>query len=161
MGLDRGVAAAESPCSDDAARDAGERAAMQSDALLSDIERGTQSGQQAHATHASEAPSSMPADATMRSFFDAARTREALDAALQRFNPAHLEQRLRHGFIFDSVLSSHHKARLWDAFGSLYKAIACEVRDELRSVLLREFERASEEQGQRPTPTESGPGESR
>jgi predicted component of type VI protein secretion system len=162
MGLDRVAAAAESPCGGDAAGDAGERAAMQGDdASLSDIERGAQPGQQARATGASEARSSMPADATMRSFFDAARTREALDAALQRFNPAHLEQRLRHGFIFDSVLSGHHKARLWDAFGSLYTAIACEVRDEIRSVLLQEFKRASEEQVQRPMPTESDQGESR
>jgi predicted component of type VI protein secretion system len=102
-----------------------------------------------------------PPTTAMQSFFEAASTRKAIDAALERFNPANLEHRLRQNFIFDSVLSGHRKALLWDVFGSLYGEIAREAGDEIRNALLTEFDRMGEHVQQRPAATERDSGETR
>jgi predicted component of type VI protein secretion system len=105
--------------------------------------------------------SGLPPTTAMQSFLEAAPTRKALEAALQRFNPANLEPRLRQNFIFDSVLSGHRKALLWDVFGRLYGEIVREAGEEIRNALLTEFNRMGEHVQQRPAVTERDSGETR
>ena len=161
MGLER-IEAAQSPRGGDSACGPGEGAATQGgDAAVPGEVRVPHPGPEARAMSSSEPLPPMPASSTIQSFLDAASTRKALEEALERFNPANLEHRLRQRFIFDSAVSIQRKARLWDVFGSVYAEIAREARDEIRSALLREFIRMNEEQAQRPTANERDPGESR
>ncbi|MET0216495.1 MAG: type VI secretion system-associated FHA domain protein [Burkholderiales bacterium] len=89
----------------------------------------------------SDLPSRQPvlSDPVLQAFLSGAGTRAALEGALRRFSPEHLEQRLKHRTLLDSVLSINRKAKLWDLFSSVYAEIAQETQEDIRKALAREF----------------------
>lgn len=72
--------------------------------------------------------------------------RAALAGVLQRFNPAQLEQRLKHKTMLDSLLPGNRKAKMWDLFSDLYGDVSKEAEDNFHEMFGREFVRAYEAQ---------------
>lgn len=72
--------------------------------------------------------------------------RAALTGILQRFNPDHLEQRLKDKSVLDTLLPGSRKARMWDLFSALYGDVSREAEDNFHEMFGREFVRAYEAQ---------------
>lgn len=72
--------------------------------------------------------------------------RAALAGVLQRFDPALLEQRLKHKTMLDTLLPGNRKARMWDLFSDLYGDVSKEAEDNFHEMFGREFVRAYEAQ---------------
>jgi FHA domain-containing protein len=65
--------------------------------------------------------------------------RAALDAVLARFDPEALEQRLAPKAMWDNVLPSARKARLWERYGEQYAQILREIEGDFDSLFGRAF----------------------
>jgi FHA domain-containing protein len=85
----------------------------------------------------------MPPVEAMRNAFDDLRAhqvgmtagmRAALQEVLQRFAPTQLEQRITEHSLWDSVLPSARKSRLWDLYTDMYQQIKNEAEDEFHSL---------------------------
>jgi type VI secretion system protein len=70
----------------------------------------------------------------------------ALRALLQRFDPAHLQQRLDQHPTLASILPGARHSRYWTAYERLYHEVASDAEDSFAGVYGREFARAYEEQ---------------
>ena len=70
----------------------------------------------------------------------------ALAALLRRFDPEHLEKRLKRQSVLDSILPAARKAKYWELYEDLYKQIAAEAEDDFQSLFGREFAGAYESQ---------------
>jgi FHA domain-containing protein len=68
--------------------------------------------------------------------------RAALAGVLARFNPEQLESRLAEGSGLDNFLPMNRKAKLWDAFVSLYQDLSREAEDDFHTLFGKEFLRA-------------------
>lgn len=72
--------------------------------------------------------------------------RAALAAVLQRFDPQHLEQRLKQKSMLDNLVPMSRKARMWELFAELYEQISQEAEEDFHTLFGKEFLRAYEEQ---------------
>ncbi|NNG05229.1 MAG: type VI secretion system-associated FHA domain protein TagH, partial [Inquilinus sp.] len=70
----------------------------------------------------------------------------ALTALLGRFDPHHLEKRLKRQSVLDSILPAARKAKYWELYEDMYKQIAEEAEDDFQSLFGREFAGAYESQ---------------
>ncbi len=98
-------------------------------------------------------PGFMRADVAMRDAFDDLRahevgviagTRAALTEVLGKFDPAVLGDKLAKGSVFESVMPSARKAKLWDLYLERYLQIRREAEDDFQSIFGRAFVQAYE-----------------
>ena len=98
-------------------------------------------------------PGFMRADDAMRDAFDDLRaheigviagTRAALTEVLGRFDPSFLEKRLTRGSLFESLLPSIRKTKLWEIYLEQYAKIRREAEDDFQSIFGRSFLEAYE-----------------
>ena len=68
--------------------------------------------------------------------------RAALEGVLLRFQPAALEAKLTQKSVFDSLLPSTRKARMWDLFNELYGQISTEASDDFHELFGKAFLKA-------------------
>lgn len=76
-------------------------------------------------------------------------TRASLHEQLNRFNPAHLEKKLKDSSFLDSLLPANRKARLWDMHTSLFSAISQESQDDAHVLYGKAFLNAYEKEIER------------
>jgi type VI secretion system FHA domain protein len=72
--------------------------------------------------------------------------RAALLGVLQRFDPAHLEQRLESRHLLDKLVPSNRKARMWDLVAEQHANLVREAQDEFDRLFGRAFRAAYDEQ---------------
>lgn len=70
----------------------------------------------------------------------------AFEALMQRFNPREVENQADKGSKLGGLLPAGKKARAWELYVDLYKALAREAEDNFQALLGEEFARAYEEQ---------------
>lgn len=73
----------------------------------------------------------------------------AFEALLQRFNPQEMESQAEKGSKFGGLLPAGKKARAWELYIDLYKALSREAEDNFQALLGEEFAHAYEEQIQK------------
>jgi predicted component of type VI protein secretion system len=73
-------------------------------------------------------------------------TRAALDAVLARFSPEALEARLAPQRVWDNLLPTARKARLWESYEEQHAQILREIEDDFDSLFGRAFVQAYEAQ---------------
>jgi predicted component of type VI protein secretion system len=72
--------------------------------------------------------------------------RAALERVLARFDPAKLEALLTTRSVFDSMLPSHRRARLWEAYLEHYRSLREEAQEDFQRFFGEAFREAYEEQ---------------
>jgi predicted component of type VI protein secretion system len=72
--------------------------------------------------------------------------RAALEAVLDRFDPAQLETKLTTGSLFDSLLPTHRRARLWAAYQDHYDSLRGEAQEDFQRLFDEAFRDAYETQ---------------
>jgi type VI secretion system FHA domain protein len=72
--------------------------------------------------------------------------RAALEAVLERFDPAMLEQRLADKGMWENLLPANRKAKLWDRFAEQHAQTVRDIDDNFDSVFADAFSVAYEEQ---------------
>ena len=70
----------------------------------------------------------------------------AVDALLQRFSPAALEERIGRATMLEGVMPQVRRARMWEAFEHEYRQIAQQAADDFQQILGQHFARAYAEQ---------------
>ena len=75
--------------------------------------------------------------------------RAALTAVLDRFDPAALEARLADPGLWDTLLPSSRRARLWERYGEQHEAIAREIEEHFDAIFAGAFTKAYEAQRQK------------
>ena len=100
-------------------------------------------------------PGYMPPVQAMANAFDDLRAHElaviagmraALGAVLHRFDPVQIESRLALPTVFDKMMGTSRKAKMWDRLVELYGEIAREADDDLQRLFGEKFSEAYEEQ---------------
>jgi FHA domain-containing protein len=72
--------------------------------------------------------------------------RSALDAVLDRFDPAKLETLLASGSVFDTFRPTHRRARLWALYQDHYNSLRGEAQEEFQRFFDEAFRQAYEAQ---------------
>lgn len=72
--------------------------------------------------------------------------RAALEAVLDRFNPATLETHLTSRSVFDSVRPGHRRARLWEVYLEHYRSLREEAQEDFQRLFGEAFREAYEAQ---------------
>jgi len=72
--------------------------------------------------------------------------RAALGAVFDRFDPVHLETRLSARSVFDSLVPSHRRSRLWELYLEHFRALREEAHDDFNRLFGEAFREAYEEQ---------------
>jgi len=72
--------------------------------------------------------------------------RAALEAVLDRFDPAQLATKLTTGSLFDSLLPTHRRARLWAAYQDHYDSLRGEAQEDFQRLFDEAFRDAYETQ---------------
>ena len=72
--------------------------------------------------------------------------RSALEAVLDRFDPAKLEAQLTTRSVFESLRPTHHRARLWQLFLEHYRSLREEAREDFERLFGEAFREAYEAQ---------------
>jgi predicted component of type VI protein secretion system len=72
--------------------------------------------------------------------------RSALEAVLDRFDPAKVEAQLTTRSMLDSLLPSHHRARLWELYLEHYRSLREEAQQDFQRLFGEAFREAYEEQ---------------
>jgi predicted component of type VI protein secretion system len=72
--------------------------------------------------------------------------RSALDAVLDRFDPAKLETQLATGSVFDTFRPTHRRARLWALYQDHYNSLRGEAQEEFQRFFDEAFRQAYEAQ---------------
>ncbi|SPE25110.1 hypothetical protein SBBP1_30007 [Burkholderiales bacterium] len=75
--------------------------------------------------------------------------RAALDAVLDRFDPAQLEGQLSGRSMLDSLVPAHRRARLWELYLEHYRSLREEAQDDFNRLFGEAFREAYEEQVRR------------
>ena len=97
----------------------------------------------------------LPAVVAVRETFDDLRAHEiamlagmraALEAVLQRFDPALLEERWAEKGLWDNLRPANHKARLWERYAEQHAELVREIEDNFDSVFAGAFGAAYEAQ---------------
>jgi FHA domain-containing protein len=72
--------------------------------------------------------------------------RSALEAVLDRFDPTKVESQLTKRSVLDSLLPSHHRAKLWELYLEHYRSLRDEAREDFQRLFGEAFRQAYEEQ---------------
>jgi len=72
--------------------------------------------------------------------------RSALEAVLDRFDPAQLEAQLSSRSVFDSIVPAHRRARLWELYLEHYRTLRGEAQEDFHRLFGEAFLQAYEEQ---------------
>ena len=72
--------------------------------------------------------------------------RSALDAVLDRFDPAKVEAQLTNRSVFDSLLPSSRRARLWELYLEHYRSLRDEAQGDFQRLFGEAFRAAYEDQ---------------
>ncbi|MCB9746801.1 MAG: type VI secretion system-associated FHA domain protein TagH [Candidatus Omnitrophica bacterium] len=72
--------------------------------------------------------------------------RAAFSGIIERFDPVHLEKRVKQKSMVDTVFSATFKAKLWDLYTERYEDISQQTEEDFRAIFDREFVKAYEEQ---------------
>jgi predicted component of type VI protein secretion system len=72
--------------------------------------------------------------------------RSALEAVLDRFDPARVEAQLTKRSMLDSLLPSHRRARLWELYLEHYRSLREEAQEDFQRLFGEAFREAYEEQ---------------
>lgn len=72
--------------------------------------------------------------------------RSALEAVLDRFDPAKVEAQLTKRSVLHSLMPSHHRAKLWELYLEHYRSLRDEAREDFQRLFGEAFRQAYEEQ---------------
>ncbi len=72
--------------------------------------------------------------------------RSALEAVLDRFDPAKVESQLAKRSVLHSLMPSHHRAKLWELYLEHYRSLREEAREDFQRLFGEAFRQAYEEQ---------------
>jgi type VI secretion system FHA domain protein len=70
----------------------------------------------------------------------------AVEAVLDRFDPAKVESQLTHRSVLESLLPAHHRARLWELYLEHYRSLRDEAREDFQRLFGEAFREAYEAQ---------------
>ena len=72
--------------------------------------------------------------------------RAAFSGIIERFDPVHLEKKVKQKSMVDTVFSATFKAKLWDLYTERYEDISQQTEEDFRAIFDREFVKAYEAQ---------------
>jgi FHA domain-containing protein len=72
--------------------------------------------------------------------------RSALEAVLDRFDPAKVESQLTKRSVLHSLMPSHHRSKLWELYLEHYRSLRDEAREDFQRLFGEAFRQAYEEQ---------------
>jgi predicted component of type VI protein secretion system len=72
--------------------------------------------------------------------------RSALEAVLDRFDPAKVEAQLTKRSVLHSLMPGHHRAKLWELYLEHYRSLRDEAREDFQRLFGEAFRQAYEEQ---------------